>query len=241
MPTNATNQFEQEPTNYEQKCFCVLVLDTSGSMNANNAIDQLNQGLQTFKTQTTQDAVTCDRLEVAIVSFNSDVKLELPPTLISEAEMPTLKASGQTQLVKAIEEAQKIVEDRKSYYRTKGLSYYRPWIVVMTDGDPYPDGQDLDGIAIKIQNDADLKRYVFFMIGVGSDVKDAVLAKLTTSQFPAMRMDAVNFAEFFSWLSASLVAIVPDVNGNNSANDTGGVTLPPTSSWEKGFVIGTDV
>lgn len=30
--TNATQQYENE--NYEQKCLCVLVLDTSGSMNA---------------------------------------------------------------------------------------------------------------------------------------------------------------------------------------------------------------
>ena len=40
----ATEMYEQnEPINYEQKCLCVLVLDTSGSMNADNAIGQLNQ------------------------------------------------------------------------------------------------------------------------------------------------------------------------------------------------------
>ena len=52
----------------------------------------------------------------------------------------------------------------------------------MTDGDPYPANQDIDGIAQKIQEDADAKKYVFFMIGVGNEVHDDVLSKLTTSQ-----------------------------------------------------------
>ena len=231
----ATEMYEQnEPINYEQKCLCVLVLDTSGSMNADNAIGQLNQGLQTFKSQIMNDETARDRLEIAIVSFNSEIKVELQPSLISEIEMPTLKASGQTQLVRAIEEAQQVIKDRKDYYKSKGLTYYRPWIVVMTDGDPYPANQDIDGIAQKIQEDADAKKYVFFMIGVGNEVHDEVLSKLTTSQFPAMRMDAVNFAEFFQWLSASATVVV------NSDDLTDSNVSIPQPTWAQGFVIGTD-
>ena len=231
----ATEMYEQnEPINYEQKCLCVLVLDTSGSMNADNAIGQLNQGLQTFKSQIMNDETARDRLEIAIVSFNSEIKVELQPSLISEIEMPTLKASGQTQLVRAIEVAQQVIKDRKDYYKSKGLTYYRPWIVVMTDGDPYPANQDIDGIAQKIQEDADAKKYVFFMIGVGNEVHDDVLSKLTTSQFPAMRMDAVNFAEFFQWLSASATVVV------NSDDLTDSNVSIPQPTWAQGFVIGTD-
>lgn len=231
----ATEMYEQnEPINYEQKCLCVLVLDTSGSMNVDNAIGQLNQGLQTFKSQIMNDETARDRLEIAIVSFNSEIKVELQPSLISEIEMPTLKASGQTQLVRAIEEAQQVIKDRKDYYKSKGLTYYRPWIVVMTDGDPYPANQDIDGIAQKIQEDADAKKYVFFMIGVGNEVHDDVLSKLTTSQFPAMRMDAVNFAEFFQWLSASATVVV------NSDDLTDSNVSIPQPTWAQGFVIGTD-
>ena len=231
----ATEMYEQnEPINYEQKCLCVLVLDTSGSMNADNAIGQLNQGLQTFKSQIMNDETARDRLEIAIVSFNSEIKVELQPSLISEIEMPTLKASGQTQLVRAIEEAQQVIKDRKDYYKSKGLTYYRPWIVVMTDGDPYPANQDIDGIAQKMQEDSDAKKYGFFMIGVGNEVHDDVLSKLTTSQFPAMRMDAVNFAEFFQWLSASATVVV------NSDDLTDSNVSIPQPTWAQGFVIGTD-
>ena len=71
--TAATEHDEGE--NYEQKCLCVLVLDTSGSMNASGAINQLNDGLVAFKNNTMQDPVTRDRLEVAIVSFNSKIEV----------------------------------------------------------------------------------------------------------------------------------------------------------------------
>ena len=67
--TAATRQYEEE--NYEQKCLCVLVLDTSGSMNASGAIKELNDGLIAFKNETMQDPVTRDRLELAITNFTS--------------------------------------------------------------------------------------------------------------------------------------------------------------------------
>lgn len=230
MNTTATQQYEEE--NYEQKCLCVLVLDTSGSMNANNAIDELNNGLQTFKDETMKDKTTRDRLEIAIVSFNSKVEEVQKPDILPNVEMPKLEASGQTQLVAAIEKAQTIVEDRKKYYKSQGIPYYRPWIVVMTDGDPYPAGQDIDGIAAKIQEDADNKKYVFFIIGIGSEVQDATLTTLAANQWPAARMAEVKFAEFFTWLSAS---IQPVVEGGNSTVET-----PSTNPWG-GFVIGTSV
>lgn len=231
--TAATQQNESE--NFEQKCLCVLVLDTSGAMNSNGAIDELNQGLKTFKDATMKDSTTRDRLEVAIVSFNSTVTEVQKPDILPNIDMPTLVASGQTQLVKAIEKAQEIIEDRKQYYKSQGIPYYRPWIVVMTDGDPYPAGQDVDGLAAKIQDDADHKKYVFFIIGIGDDVQDSTLAKLATSQYPAMRMTDVKFEEFFTWLSASAVAVVAPTSGNDDTS----VVTPSPAGWASGFVIGT--
>lgn len=232
--TAATQQYEEE--NFEQKCLCVLVLDTSGSMNSNGAIDELNRGLQTFKDVTMQDPTTRDRLELSIVSFNSKVEEVQKADILPNVNMPTLVASGQTKIVEAIEKAQSIVEDRKQYYKSQGIPYYRPWIVVMTDGDPYPAGQDIDGIATKIQADADNKKYVFFIIGIGNDVQDSTLTTLAASQWPAVRMSDVRFEEFFTWLSASTQAVVtPSQDTDSTTAET-----PNINTWG-GFVIGTSV
>ena len=223
--------------NYEQKCLCVLVLDTSGSMNANGAIDELNKGLKTFKDVTMQDSTTRDRLEIAIVSFNSKVEEVQKAEILPNVQMPTLAATGQTHLVEAIEKAQSIVEERKKYYKSQGIPYYRPWIVVMTDGDPYPQGQDIDGIATRIQNDADNKKYVFFIIGIGNEVQDSTLSTLAATQWPAVRMADVKFEEFFTWLSASTTAVVTPSQDNTGSS----VETPDVSPWATGFVIGTSV
>lgn len=225
---------DNEPANYEQKCLCVLVLDTSGSMNADNNIKKLNDGLSSFKKDVMNDPVAKDRLELAIVTFNSKVDVVQQPDLLENVTMPVLQASGQTQLVAAIQEAQKIVADRKVYYTSKGLSYYRPWIVVMTDGDPYPPGQDVDGLSAQIHTDVQNKRYVLMAIGVGDDVQDAVLSKLATPNFPALRMSEVKFSEFFQWLSNSIGAVVSQPAGTPA-------TTAPVTDWAKGFVIDTTV
>ena len=218
--------------NYEQKCLCVLVLDTSGSMN-NGAINDLNEGLSLFKEQIMQDPVAIDRLEIAIVTFNSDVEVIQEPCLFSNVSIPTLKATGQTQLVKAINQAQMIVEERKDYYKSSGIPYYRPWIVVMTDGEPYPAGQDVEGLSQKIHADVENKKYVYYMIGIGNEVQDSTLKKLSTDEFPPVRLDAVNFREFFTWLSASASVVVNDIIGDNHSNNS-------SIDWLNGFVIKTD-
>lgn len=240
MSDTTPNQapLEHEEENYEQKCLCVLVLDTSGSMNANDAITELNQGLKTFKDETMQDKVTKDRLELSIISFNSTVDVIQEPDLLTNVQMPILQASGQTHLVEAIRKAQEIVEQRKQYYKSMGIPYYRPWIVVMTDGDPYPANQDLDGLSADIQADSASKKYVFMPIGIGTEVQDAILSKLATKDLPAVRMAEVKFNEFFQWLSASMQVVVAPSQDNDGTNQ---VATPPTEPWGTGFVINTDV
>ena len=136
-------------------------------------------------------------------------------------------------MVAAIEKAQEVVDSRKQYYKSQGIPYYRPWIVVMTDGDPYPIGQDVDGIAARIKSDVTEKKYVFFIIGIGNVVQDSVLTTLSTSEFPAARMEAVKFCEFFTWLSASASVVVNDSGASNQ-------TVTSTIDWAQGFVISTD-
>lgn len=65
--------YNEEPSNFEQKCLCVLVLDVSGSMSG-SPINLLNEGLRRFQEELLKDEVTRDRLEVAIVTFGSEVE-----------------------------------------------------------------------------------------------------------------------------------------------------------------------
>src|SRR5687768_7192226 len=55
-------------TNPEPRCPVILLLDTSGSMQG-DPIQELNQGLVTFKDELMADELAAKRVELAIVTF----------------------------------------------------------------------------------------------------------------------------------------------------------------------------
>ena len=207
--------------NFEQKCLCVLVLDTSYSMD-DGSIDEVNAGLKRFQDELLKDKTTRDRLEVAIVTFDSDVKTIQQPALLTDFSMPTLECNGSTCMIDGISEAIDIVENRKQYYKSHGIPYYRPWIVMMTDG--YPDSdQDVDGMSSRIKDAHQHKEFVFMGVGVGDSISEDVLKQLAQSDFPPMKMQAVKFCEFFTWLSNSMSGV-----SNSTGTD---VTIPNPTEW----------
>jgi uncharacterized protein YegL len=126
-----TNDFASNP---EPRCPCVLLLDVSGSMTG-RPLDALNAGLTLFKDELAADSLAMKRVEIGIVTFGP-VKVEMPFTTASAFFPPTLQAQGDTPMGAAILEALNMVRDRKQDYRSNGISYYRPWVFLITDGGP---------------------------------------------------------------------------------------------------------
>lgn len=199
-------RFEQVPfssaefaDNPEPRCACVLLLDTSGSMSG-SPIAQLNAGLRQFKDELSSDALAAKRVEIAVISFG-------PVTVVSDFETPdvfsppTLSASGDTPMGSAIEKALDLVESRKNLYRGNGISYYRPWLFLITDGSPT---DSWSSAARRIKDDEALKRLKFLAVGVeGADMD--TLRKISVSE--PLHLKKLDFKEMFSWLSNSLRSV----------------------------------
>lgn len=251
----ATNNFAAEfAANYEQKCLCVLVLDVSGSMNeivddsnvvstgrtiyvdgkqynvvtgGVSKLDGLNEGLQSFYREIANDDTTSQRLELAVITFNDEVNVIDGPCLVENSCLPVLEADGETAMVEAVYEAIALVNARKNWYKTTNQPYYRPWIILMTDGEPNHN-QNVAGLAQQIKEDTAAKKYEFLPIGV-DNANMSVLQQLAGER-PAMKLKGTNFGSFFKWLSASMGTVVNTEEGQT-------VDLTSGADWLKAFVI----
>lgn len=217
LKSNTIVKFDST-NNLEMKCLCVLVIDVSGSMNLcinslNASIDKFIRDLRDGKSEFNE--CSKDTIELAIIQFDRDVKILMSPTLINEqTPIPILTVRGlTTNTFDALDAAIKIVEDRKYDYKQHGISYYRPWIVLLTDGNPNPlKIEQLNTYSAKITDDISNQKYTLTAIGIGEKIDKNILSMLSNGNYSVI--DKSGFSKLFQFLSASLC-----VTNNNPQDD----------------------
>jgi uncharacterized protein YegL len=206
--------------NPEPRCPCLLLLDTSGSMNG-RAIEELNIGLRTFKEELTSDSMAMQRVEVAVMTFGP-VKVLSDFQTADVFQPPHLTASGDTPMGSAIMQGLDLLETRKSTFRQAGIGYYRPWVFLITDGAP-TDGWQQAAERVRAGDSAERRAFSFFAVGVeGADM--GKLTSICSTNRPPMKLRGLSFRELFAWLSSSLGGVARSQPGQM-------VALPPPSGW----------
>ncbi len=184
--------------NPDPRCACVLLLDTSTSMRG-APINALNQGLKAFEQDLQEDGLAKRRVEIAIVTFGSGGVQKIQDFVTAgEFRAPTLTEGGSTPMGAAIQLGLDLVRDRKATYKQNGIVYYRPWVLMITDGGP-TDGDAWKQAAQRVNNEMTARGIEFFAVGVaGADMQ--VLSAITSR---ALMLDGLKFRELFVWLSQS--------------------------------------
>jgi uncharacterized protein YegL len=204
-------------TNPEPRCACVLLLDVSGSMSGAR-IKALNEGLRAFATDLNGDSLARQRVEVAIVTFGGKVDVVQDFVTAGQFEPSTLASGGGTPMGAAIEQAIDMVDGRKRQYREHGVVYYRPWVFLITDGEPTDDWKEA---ARRIHAAEEANGLAFFSVGVeGANIE--VLRQIAVRD--PLQLDGLKFVELFVWLSQSQRSVSSSRPGDQTA-------LPSVSGW----------
>jgi len=187
---------------------------------AGEPIDQLNAGLQSYRQQITANLLAARRVEIALFTFGGSVQLEQQFVTARAFNPPTLSTNGNTPMSEAVIRSIKHLEDRKAEYRTNGIAFYRPWIFLITDGEPTdpPEQWKLACDAVRLGEEQ--KKFVLFPVGT-STANFAKLGEIAQSVKP-LQLKGLAFGEFFRWLSNSQSRVSQSQIGSQ-------VQLPPAT------------
>ncbi|MBU9581047.1 VWA domain-containing protein [Ralstonia mannitolilytica] len=209
-----TDSFADNP---EPRCPCLLLLDTSASM-AGSAITELNAGVVAFKDELAADSLAMKRVEIAVVTFGpTQVRstFQTAPNFIP----PHLEATGDTPMGSAIRQGLELLRQRKDEYRANGISFYRPWVFLITDGGPTDEWQSA---AALVREGEASKSFAFFAVAVDGANMD-VLKQISVRE--PLKLNGLKFRALFQWLSNSMKSVSQSTVGN-------AVTLPDRTGWE---------
>lgn len=202
----------------------VLVLDCSDSMmekrpgDDRSPFEALNGGLDTLWSALHSDPLAKRRAEVSFITFGSDVSEPTEFATVDQMVLPALQPMGVTSLGEALVVALDAIEARKNTYKEKGIQYYRPILMAISDGLPT---SSTDEASRRLKEAVEKKKLTFMPIAVeGADV-DVMTA---LSGKAAMKLQGVKFEELFQWLSASAAAVSASQPGD-------AVKAPAVDEW----------
>ena len=183
---------------------CALLLDTSRSMRGEK-IRGLEAGVKAYREYLAKDPLAKDTVETAVITFSTEANVAHTFSNVEQMPEIELKAQGWTAMGAAIDKGIQLIEERKQYYKEEGVDYYRPFLVLITDGGP-TDMKSKDKLAEyaqKIQEGAKSKKFYPLFFGT----KNADFDKLKQIVGPTgavVGIDEVRFEEVFQWLSRSV-------------------------------------
>lgn len=204
-------------------CFC---LDVSGSMispmaNGGTRIGELNRAYDRFITTMKNNAEVAKSADIAIVTFGGKVDIVKQFASLEKQEFTEIQVNNRsfTPMGDGISVALQLLEKRKEAYKLRGIKYFQPWLVVITDGEPEgPNAAENYEMALQRVNMLEQQnKLVVFNIAIGTDCNFSNLKRLSCKNSePIYVSESNDFNKFFKYLGSSSSSII---SGQSTEND----------------------
>lgn len=185
--------------NPEPRCACILLIATTGFV-VPATIRQINEGLRQLREAILLDAKAARRIELAVVTFGP-IQVAHEFATVAHFDPPLVEAGHDNPMGAAIETAVEMIRVRKSLFRTVGIQYFRPLIVLFASGRV----TDACGNAASLVHQGeDSGEFGFFPLNLGS-ADQATLSQISHPKRAPARVGP-GLPSVFPWLAATLVA-----------------------------------
>ena len=171
----------------------LFLIDTSASMIENNAIDDLTNALNNFIENASKDLSLRERMDIAVIEFNSTVRVVQDFIPVSKMGKLSLTADGGTSMGEGIELAIQKVKERTRLYQNMGVHCYKPWIIMFADDVPT---DNIESAIEQIKIEESKNKLSFWAIGAPG-CHFQTLKKLTIR---CIELDLKEHNNIFSWI-----------------------------------------
>lgn len=186
-------------------------------------LDELKEGVKLFYEELCADEIAKFSAEICVVTFDDAATCVMDfANLERQGGIPDIEANGNTCMGEGVNMALDLLEQRKKEYRDKGVDYYQPWLVLMTDGTPNGSETALECAIDRTRAAVNQRKLTVFPIGVSKDADMDMLGRFSPNR-KAIRLKGMRFREFFRWLSQSVVRVSQSIPGERVELDFDGL------------------
>lgn len=195
-----------------------LLIDTSGSMRG-EPIESVKVGLETLVSSLRQDPYALETVNLSIITFDRDVRQNLPLTPLDELQLPeiTTPESGPTHMGRALQMLCEKIDGEVRHVTPQQIGDWMPILFLMTDGKP----SDIQLYRQMVQEIRKRRFGSIIACAAGMSAQTEPLRELTKDVYSLDTLDSTTFRVFFQWVSDTVK------DGNRSVGLTDGMELPP--------------
>lgn len=196
-------------------------------------MDVMRKGLQQLYDTIYQNEDSRYAAEIAVVTFDDTARVLSDFSRVEyndvREKIPELRAGNSTAMGQGINLALDLLEKRKEQYKQKGVDYFQPWLILMTDGVNQGSEQELQRARQRIQKMVREKTLSVYPFMLGDSEGMATLESLSPEQQP-MRIGLTQMEGMFRWLGKSVNVVSSGSIQNEGRIDLSAVEV---TRWDR--------